>query len=266
MRRVLAFLCSTMLMCLLAAGAACAEAEADNTMTYQSFTYGTSELGRPLECYAIGQEDADKSMLLIFGVHGFEDDFDHDAEILKMIAEEVIRHYADAPESLMDFRLYIVPTANPDGLIEGTTKDGFGRCNAKGLDINRDFPVSWKKRTDSRNKTGAAPFSTAEARAIRDLVEQVKPTYAMDIHGWIEASYGTGKMADVFAKAFGFGVKIPKSGGMLCLWLGTVTEEAIMIELPYNPDKEQYVQKNSGNLIKGIDKWIELKSDMNKTK
>ena len=91
-------------------------------------------------------------------------------------------------------------------------------------------------------------------------MEQIQPTYAIDIHGWIEAAYGTGEMARVFAHAFDFGVKTPKSGGMLCLWLDAMTEEAIMIELPYNPDKGDYVPAQSKNLIAGIDEWISRKS------
>ena len=225
---------------------------------YQEFTYGSSESGRPLICYAIGEESAPQSLLMIFGVHGFEDHFDHDGEVLRQIAGQVIQHYAENADSLQNFRLYIVPSANPDGLIDGNTQDGFGRCNAKGLDINRDFPIGWKKRTEARNKTGNQPFSTAEARAIRDLVESIQPDYAMDIHGWISASYGEGKMAKTFARPFGFSVKIPKSGGMLCSWLDTVTQEAIMLELPARPDKAGYVEKNSQRLIEGIDQWISI--------
>lgn len=223
---------------------------------YEEFTYGYSQSGRPLICYRIGEEDAAQSLLMIFGVHGFEDSFDHDGEILRQIAGKIIQHYAENAGALKDFRLYIVPSANPDGLIDGNTKDGFGRCNAMGLDINRDFPIGWIKRTEKRNKTGSQPFSTAEARAIRDLVEGIRPDYAMDIHGWISASYGDGEMAKVFAKPFGFSVKIPRSGGMLCSWLDTVTKEAIMLELPGKPRQDGYVDQNSKRLIEGIDQWI----------
>lgn len=254
--RLVLFLC--ILFCLLGINAF---AQSQEEPTHQVIPYGKSELGQTLECHILGSEDANQSLLIIFGVHGFEDAFDHDGEILRMIGENVIAHYAASPQTLKDFRLYIIPTANPDGLYKGTSKDGFGRCNANGLDINRDFPIGWKPRTGARNKTAAAPFSTAEARAIRDLVEQISPTYAIDVHGWINAAYGTGEMARVFARAFGFDVKRPQSGGMLCLWLSTLTEEAIMIEMPYAPDKEQYVLTQSANLITGVDAWISLKSD-----
>lgn len=241
-----------LLLTLLFGHAALAEEEPASS----SFVYGASEMGKELICHVIGDEAAEKSLLIIFGVHGFEDDYPHDAQVLRLIAEEVIAHYEAAPESLGDCCLYIVPTANPDGLLDGKTQNGFGRCNANGLDINRDFPINWKKRTAERSKTGDAPFSTAEARAIRDLVELIKPTWAMDVHGWINASYGDGRMARVFAKPFKFTVKQPVSGGMLCSWLSTVTEEAIMLELPFSPNEGRYVRENSQRLIEGIDAWV----------
>lgn len=241
-------------LCIVAACFTCAYSESEGYRA--TFTYGESEQGRELICQRVGSEDASRSILIVFGLHGFEDAYDRDGEVLRLIAEQIIAHYEDLPELLRDFCLYVIPTANPDGLMDGTTKDGFGRCNAKGLDINRDFPVRWTKKSTARNKTGDAPFSTAEARAIRDLVEAVKPTYGIDIHGWIKASYGKGTMADVFAKPFKFVVKEGVSGGMLFQWLDEVTEEGIMIELPPNPDTGNYVMEQSEKLIQGIDAWI----------
>lgn len=240
-----------LLLTLLLGHAALAEEQGRS-----QFVYGTSEMGKDLVCYVVGDEAAEKSLLMIFGVHGFEDDYPHDGQVLRLIAEAVVAHYEAAPDLLADCCLYIVPTANPDGLLDGKTQNGFGRCNATGLDINRDFPVNWKKRTDERNKTGDEPFSTAEARAIRSLVETITPTWAMDVHGWINASYGEGAMARTFAKPFKFTVKQPVSGGMLCSWLSTVTEEAIMLELPFSPNEGRYVRENSVRLIEGIDAWL----------
>ena len=247
--KMLLMICALLLSLLGAGGRA--EAPALHTQ----IVYGQSELSRDLVCHRIGKDDAETSILMVFGVHGYEDAFPKDGEVLKRIAQSLIDHYAANPPD--NVCLYIIPSANPDGLIEGKTKDGFGRCNAAGLDINRDFPIGWKVRTGARNKTGKAPFSTAEARAIRDLVAQISPTYAIDIHGWIDAAYGTGEMAQVFAEAFGFGVKVPQSGGMLCLWLETMTEEAIMIELPPKPNLEGYVEENSARMIDGLNLWMD---------
>lgn len=200
----------------------------------------------------MGQSDAAHALFLVFGVHGFEDAFDHDGEVLRMIALRVADHFNAHPQELNDFRLCVVPCANPDGLIDGTSRNSFGRCNASGLDINRDFPIGWQEDYHNRNKTGAAPFSTAEARALRDLALKFRPTHAADIHGWINAVYGDGAMADSFSKTFDMNTKSILSGGTLAQWLASIAEEAILLELPPDPDPDQYVDQNSSRLIEAI--------------
>lgn len=214
--------------------------------------YGYSESGRPLTCIQIGQDDAPHALLLVFGVHGFEDAFDHDGKVLQTIALRVVDYFSAHPGELGTFRLCVVPSANPDGLIDGKTCNGFGRCNAAGLDINRDFPIGWQEEFLNRNKTGSAPFSTAEARALRDLALQIKPTYAADIHGWINAVYGSGAMADCFSAAFDMNIRSIISGGTLAQWLSSITDESILLELPPDPDMDKYVTLNSQRLIDAI--------------
>lgn len=234
----------------LACPAALCEGSAEPAVS--EIIYGYSENGRPLSCYQIGPDDAARSLLLVFGVHGFEDAYDHDGEVLRLIAQRVIDFYAAPSQLLSDFTLYVIPCANPDGLLEGRSKNGFGRCNAIGLDINRDFPVNWHSDYHSRVKTGSEPFSTAEARAIRDLVHRLSPSYAVDIHGWIDAVYGSGVLAECFIDAFGMHTRSIRSGGTLAQWLQTVSGEAILLELPPNPDENAYVERNSEKLIQAI--------------
>lgn len=198
---------------------------------YASFVYGISERGRDLTCLRVGPEDADVRFLLVFGVHGFEDERDHDGVMLKILAELIARYYLAWPDQLNGAALYIVPTANPDGLISGRSKNAFGRCNARGLDVNRDFPIGWTQRTSSRERTGDAAWSTAEACAIRDLTERIAPTYAADVHGYISRTYGDEGLCKHFDQAFGFRHYEYASGGMLSQWLATVTDGAMLLEL-----------------------------------
>lgn len=240
-------LCATSRVCF---------AQAPVETLHTQFVYGQSELGRDLVCHRVGKADAEKSLLMVFGIHGFEDAFDRDGEVLAMIAGHLMAHYETNVEELRSFCLYIIPTANPDGLLDGTTTDGFGRCNANEIDINRDFSVDWSKKTLDRIRTGERPFSTAEARAIRDLVEMVEPTYSMDIHGWCELAFGNGRMAKTFAKPFRFEVRKLCGDGMLCAWLNYVTEESMLLELPPDPNKEDYVLDTGDKLIQGINAWV----------
>ena len=246
-KKLLAMLCAAILWC--SAGLA--------EDVHTQFVYGQSEMGRDLVCHRVGRSDAKYSMLLLFGVHGFEDAFDRDGEVLARIAQQLISHYETHTEELGGFCLYVIPTANPDGLIDGVSNEGFGRSNANGIDVNRDFSSDWSQNTKTRNRTGDAPFSTAEARAIRDLVLEVKPTYAMDVHGWAECSYGNGKMAVLMAEPFDFEVQKLRGGGMACAWLNTVTKESMLLELPPDPDLETYVTENSRRMIEGLNAWLD---------
>lgn len=218
----------------------------------EAFVYGLSESGRELICHRIGDPQAAHSLLLTFGVHGFEDAYDHDGQVLRLIAHRVIDYFAENPKQLSDLCLYIVPSANPDGLLDGTTHNGFGRCNAAGLDVNRDFPIGWSEDYRVRYKTGDTPFSSAEARAIRDLVEKISPTYGVDVHGWIDAVYGSGSAADLFAQSFGMRIRSIRSGGTLAQWLDSVLSEGVLLELPPDPDEGAYIDRNSEKLIDAI--------------
>lgn len=253
LQRITALLCALALWCT---GACAAEGIEDTQHT--PFVYGQSEMGRDLVCHRLGSTDAAASILIVFGVHGFEDAYDHDGEVLRLIAERMISHYAQNPAQMQGFCLYIIPSANPDGLIDGNSKDGYGRCNANGLDVNRDFPFDWEENTTSRNLTGEAPLSTAEARAICDLVADIQPTFGIDVHGWKKAAYGNGKMAEVFAKPFRFKVQRLSTEGMLAAWLNSVTNEGILMELPPDPNSGDYVTSSSAALIEGLNAWMQL--------
>lgn len=226
----------------------------------EKFVYGQSEMGRDLICHRLGSGEEEASLLMIFGIHGFEDAFDHDGEVLTMIAQKLIAHYTDHSEELGGFCLYIVPCANPDGLLDGVSKDGFGRCNASGIDINRDFPTYWSENTSSRYRTGKEPFAALETRAIRDLVLEVKPDYALDIHGWAERSFGNGEMTQTFAEALGLKVKRMIRSSMAATWLDTVTQESMLVELPAEPNNDEYVARVAEMLVEGMNNWTEMYS------
>ena len=243
---------AVLLATLFTAAVCCAE----ETAVHTQFTYGQSEMGRDLICYRIGTQDAARSMLMVFSVHGFEDAYPHDGKVLTMIAENLIAHYSKNVQELQDFCLYIIPCANPDGLIDGTTHNGFGRCNANGYDINRDFPFDWEYDDTDRNRTGETPLVTAEARAICSLAEAIQPTYGVDVHGWKNAAYGNGRMAEQFAAPFRFKVKRLSTQGMLGAWLHSITNESILMELPPDPNEHEYVTENSEKFIQAINRWI----------
>lgn len=172
-----------------------------NDVTVRSIVYGQSEMGRDLVCTILEPRQYRRTILTIFAIHGFEDWYDRDGQELVDAANQLIDHFKGG-DDLADSRLMIIAPANPDGLYEGTTKDGFGRCNANGVDLNRDFDAAHTPMTNARNYT-PYPFSAAESRALRDLVNEYNPDIVLDCHGWEDCTIGDGELARVFNEEMG---------------------------------------------------------------
>ena len=111
----------------------------------------------------------------------------HDA-----IAHKMIEYYGAHAAELNGWTLYVVPTANPDGMRYGVnnyregTAGAYGRCTSQGKDINRNF--------------SSATFP--EHDALKALVDEIKPTIIVDFHGWYDCYYGNARIGDFFANAF----------------------------------------------------------------
>lgn len=69
-------------------------------------------------------------------------------------------------------RLWTVRTVNPDGAVAGT------RGNARGVDLNRNFPHRWARG----DRGGPRPLSEPESRAVRRLVRRVRPDLTIWYH------------------------------------------------------------------------------------
>ncbi len=251
MKRILSILLGIMVLCSTSL-ALCEE----NTDLYEVFSYGQSVMGRELYCHRIGDKDASQSFLFVFAIHGFEDAFHQDGRVLTTIANLMIDHYRAKADQLGSYVLYTVPCANPDGQLDGVSQDGFGRCNADGIDINRDFPTEWTRMTTARYQTGTEPFATPEARHLRDLVLTLAPTYGADVHGWINRVYGNRALAQPFLDAFGFTYRKYQSGGKLSQWMDEQTQGAVLIELPDNAAADGFAQDCAQKLITALDVWM----------
>jgi hypothetical protein len=87
----------------------------------------------------------------------------------------------------------VIPVLNPDGLLSRPPR----RVNARGVDLNRNFPTyNWLKeapryweqgtRRDPRRYPGPAPASEPESRWLHDEILRFKPDVIVSIH----APYG----------------------------------------------------------------------------
>lgn len=200
--------------------------------------YGLSGKGRPLNVVSIEPAGATSKVLVVFEQHGYEDAYAGDGWVLVNAGNKLVEYFSANPDKLNGKALYVVCSANPDGLSDGWTNNGPGRCQISGgVDMNRDFDYYWIPRNDARSKT-LSPFSAPESRALRDLIINIRPDYVFDVHGWTACTYGTPWLVKPFYDSMG----IPRdrsvigASGHLAGWAygSGYCQDAALIELP-NP-------------------------------
>lgn len=154
--------------------------------------YGDSVQGQALVYYKITPRDPNgKKAFFTFALHGFEDAWKQDGRALFSIAHKAIAHYGNNPANLKGWTLYIVPSGNPDGMRNGTNNwrespGAFGRCTSVSKDVNRNVSAGTSK----------------EQRELKALFDAVKPTIAIDFHGWYNTYYGNARIGGFFQRAF----------------------------------------------------------------
>jgi len=125
-----------------------------------------------------------KRVLLVGGIHGDE---------LSSVAVtfEWMRRLADQEQQPFYWR--VVPCLNPDGVLAGISR----RVNARGVDLNRNFPTPdwnakaeryWREKTksDVRRFPGPKAGSEPETRWLMEQIKTFKPDAIVSIH----APYG----------------------------------------------------------------------------
>jgi hypothetical protein len=129
-------------------------------------TYGTSADGRPLELRRVGDPAGPVRVLVVGSIHGNE-----------TAGHAVVRRLRGlAPPA--GVQLWLVERANPDGVRAGT------RQNARGVDLNRNFPFRWAAggRPFDTYFPGPSRASEPETRALQALVSEVRPQLTLYYH------------------------------------------------------------------------------------
>lgn len=146
-------------------------------------TEGRSSQGRTLYARDVVAPQARLRVLVVGAIHG--DEMSSASVALHWI-QHAIREPADA-------HWRFIPVLNPDGLLARPAK----RVNARGVDLNRNFPtpnwasdakVYWEQRTrkDPRRWPGPSPLSEPETRFLHDEMARFQPHLIVSIH----APYG----------------------------------------------------------------------------
>lgn len=185
----------------------------------EAIVYGQSGAGRNLMAYRFG--DGDNVIVVGFAIHGYEDNWSGDGGALVYTAGKLMEQL-DQQMQLVDdwgWSVYVLPCMNPDGLLDGYSHDGPGRCTTtylkngklvtgQGIDMNRSFPTRWTSYTSDRNFNGSEPLASRESAALAQFVQDVKGSgnnVCIDTHGWmtqIITSNGYSALWDVFHSKF----------------------------------------------------------------
>ena len=129
---------------------------------------GFSAGGLPLEVYAFGQ--GEKHDMIISGIHG-----GYEWNTIAL-ADQLITYVNENPNAVpSDVTLYILRDMNPDG--DARSHDVWGRVNANGVDLNRNFPVGWTATWNrsgcydlTLTTSGRGPGSEPETRLVMNFI------------------------------------------------------------------------------------------------
>lgn len=143
-------------------------------IAHRSSVYGASVDGIPLIVYLPDPGDAE--IVILAAIHGDEPE-------TTVAVSEALRCLPAG-----DLQAAVILCGNPDGMVRGT------RGNARGVDLNRNFPTSnWRpdpvfyksRANDARDialSPGSEPASEPETRALLALIERLKPRAVVSLH------------------------------------------------------------------------------------
>ncbi|MDK0981226.1 SH3 domain-containing protein [Clostridium perfringens] len=202
----------------------------------EKIVYGTSGKGRELAAYRIG--NGQNSLVFVCAIHGWEDNWPADGVELTKIGNGLIEHFQNNKPS--NWSLYIIPAANPDGVSEGFTNNGPGRCTIVGaVDCNRDFPLGFSPGGVPRYHSGSEPLSVSESKGLHDFIQDIKngtsgEMCVIDLHGWEGAAIGNPEIGQYFRNEFGFEQRYGygDNRGFMIGWAKSIGAKAALIELP----------------------------------
>ncbi|EOU2035051.1 cell wall-binding protein [Clostridium perfringens] len=222
--------------------------------------YGKSGKGRDLEYYRIGH--GKKVLFSVFGVHGYEDAWSGDSQELKIIAEKSVNRlrseYNTKGIDLSEWSVYIIPSANPDGRIDGWTNNGPGRTTVTTKnDINRSFPTGFSPFYSARNYTGPTALGSPEAKAlygfINKTMEGATEKVLLDVHGWENKTIGNPSIAKYFDNEFGFRNINKYPGGFVITYGNAIGAKSVLVEFPVPYSHQDILRRDfSGKFANGL--------------
>ena len=210
------------------------------------FAFGQSAGGRDLYAYRLGTGPSARA--IIGGLHG-----GYESNTVRLVNHALEYLRASTATIPVSVTLYVVPLANPDGFARGTDAI-YGRMNANGVDLNRNWDYHWQMTATHGTRpvsAGAFPFSEPETVALRDLILTRNVEAVVFYHSALGKVFpaaevngtATTELAKMMAQVTGYrfapeGVPGQITTGDAIDWLSAQGIAAIEIELANHQDME----------------------------
>jgi protein MpaA len=200
-------------------GATSSGASLDDPVTVE---LGKSVNGREINAIELGDPDAKRKILVIGEIHGDE-----------RAGTAIVEALARGPE-VEGADVWIIPSLNPDGAASRT------RQNARGVDLNRNFPWRWHRDGEAFDQQYSGPrvLSEPESRIAHKLILELRPEITIWFHqplGVVDFAGGDRRIERRFARFTGLPARrLARYRGSAASWQNTRLKEstAIVAELP----------------------------------
>ena len=227
-----------MLLSAFFAGVAAAAAAAGPAPAHASGweTIGRSEQGRPIRAMRVGSARARVKLLVVGVIHGNE-------QAGRAVVARLRR--AHPPRGTA---LWLVDTANPDGMAQNT------RPNANGVDLNRNLPYRWQPQ-DGVYESGSGPASEAETRVMQSFIEREQPRVTVWYHQALRIvvkSTGDAKLERLYSARSGLPRRsLPRYHGTAISWQNNAFpgDTAFVVELPGGALPPTGVRRHAGAVL-----------------
>lgn len=202
---------------------ATARADTDDTVPATELI-GRSVRGKPIVATRYGDATSERVALVVGVVHGDE------PAGLRIV--RALRRIASTVEGA---QLWVIWTVNPDGV------GGHTRKNARGVDLNRNFPYRWRDNVpqSSGYYPGPRPASEPETKAVMRFAGRIHPDLSIWYHqpwGAVLACHGKPQVAVHYAKLVGMGTSCRGEGlrGTAISWATHAFpgSSAFVVEMP----------------------------------